>query len=333
MFANDYNQTMPRDIASTSAGFGTYSQEELFRRIGALKKEMNALILAHYYTVPEIQQVADIVGDSLALARAAEKNDADVIVFAGVYFMAETAKILNPQKQVLMPDAYAGCPLADSCPADEFRKFKESYPDAIVVTYINSTADIKALSDITCTSSNVEQIIRQIPPGKQIIFAPDRNLGGYISRKLQREMILWQGCCYVHDAFSEIYILKACLDYPDAELIAHPECQEEVLRHAAFIGSTKALLDYTVASTAEKFIVATEPGILYEMQKRSPQKTFIPAPRDPESPFSVCTQMKQNTLEKLYQCMLNRKPEIVIDETLRLASLGSIKRMLEMTPG
>jgi len=332
LFATDFNQTMTRDIVSKRAGSGMYSHAELVERIHALKKEMNALILAHYYTVPEIQQVADIVGDSLALARAAEKNDADVIVFAGVYFMAETAKILNPEKQVLMPDAYAGCPLADSCPADDFRKFKEEYPGAIVITYINSTAEIKALSDITCTSSNVEQIIRQIPEGQQIIFGPDRNLGGYISRKLGRKMILWQGYCYVHDAFSEPYILKACREHPDAELIAHPECREEVLSHAAFIGSTKALLEYTVSSSAEKFIVATEPGILYEMQKRSPRKTFIPAPKDPETPYSVCTQMKQNTLEKLYECMLNRKPEIFIDEPLRLASLGSIRKMLEMTP-
>ena len=324
---------MTRDIASASPGNGVQAHEELFKRIRVLKKEMNAIILAHYYTVPEIQQIADVVGDSLALARAAEKNDADVIVFAGVYFMAETAKILNPGKQVLMPDTYAGCPLADSCPAEEFREFKKHYPGAIVVTYINSTADIKALSDITCTSSNAEQIIRQIPEGRQIIFAPDKNLGGYISRKLGREMILWQGCCYVHDAFSEQIILKACLEYPDAELIAHPECREEVLRHAVFTGSTKALLDYTAVSSAEQFIVATEPGILYEMQKRSPSKTFIPAPKDPENPFSLCTQMKQNTLEKLYQCMLSRKPEIVIDEALRLASLGSIKKMLEMSPG
>ncbi|NTV05018.1 MAG: quinolinate synthase NadA [Chlorobiaceae bacterium] len=323
---------MIRDLASTSASTTALSHDELFRKINALKKEMNALVLAHYYTVPEIQQVADIVGDSLALARAAEKNDADVIVFAGVYFMAETAKILNPAKLVLMPDARAGCPLADSCPAEEFRKFKAQYPGAIVITYINSTAEIKALSDITCTSSNAEQIIRQIPESQQIIFAPDKNLGGYIARKLKREMILWQGYCYVHEAFSERYILKICGEHPDAELIAHPECREEVLRHAAFIGSTKALLEHTVSSSAQQFIVATEPGILYEMQKRSPRKTFIPAPKDPDIPHSVCTQMKQNTLEKLYQCMLKRKPEIVINETLRLASLGSIRRMLEMSP-
>ncbi len=323
---------MTRDIASTSAGSASLSQEELFRRINALKKEMNALVLAHYYTVPEIQQVADIVGDSLALARAAEKTNADVIVFAGVYFMAETAKILNPEKLVLMPDDRAGCPLADSCPEEEFRRFKAEHPDALVITYINSTAEIKALTDITCTSSNAEEIIRQIPENRQIIFGPDRNLGAYLAKKLGREMILWQGCCYVHDDFSEANILEACREHPDAELIAHPECRQEVLRHASFIGSTKALLDYTVTSSAETFLVATEPGILYEMQKRSPLKTFLSAPKEPGNPRTLCTQMKQNTLEKLYHCMLDRKPEILVDEALRLASLGSIQRMLEMSP-
>jgi len=318
--------------ASASISVGTSIHEELFKRISALKKEMNALVLAHYYTLPEVQQAADIVGDSLALARAAEKNDADVIVFAGVYFMAETAKILNPAKQVLMPDAFAGCPLADSCPADEFRRFKAQHPGAIVITYINSTAEIKALSDITCTSSNVEHIIRQIPPKQQIIFGPDRNLGAYIAKKCNREMALWQGYCYVHDDFSEEYMLMACAEHPDAELIAHPECQDEVLRHAHFVGSTRALLDYTVSSPVKKFIVATEPGILYEMQKRSPKKIFMMAPKEPDNPRGVCTQMKQNTLEKLYECMVNRKPEIIVDEQLRCAALGSIRRMLEMSP-
>jgi quinolinate synthase len=316
-----------------SAETGIMSQEELFSRVNALKKEMNALILAHYYTLPEIQQVADIVGDSLALARAAEKNSADVIVFAGVYFMAETAKILNPSKLVLMPDEYAGCPLADSCPTDDFSAFKERYPGAVVITYINSTAEIKALSDITCTSSNAEHIIRQIPENRQIIFGPDRNLGGYLARKTGRDLILWQGYCYVHDAFSEQAVLEACRQHPEAELIAHPECREEVLRHAAFIGSTQMLLNHTVSSSSASFIVATEPGIIYEMQKRSPHKTFIPAPKDPDNPRSVCKQMKQNTIEKLYQCMVNRKPEIVIEEQLRLAALHSIRTMLEMTPG
>ena len=307
------------------------STEELLARIQALKKELNAVILAHYYTLPEIQQAADIVGDSLALARAAEKNTSDVIVFAGVYFMAETAKILNPDKLVLMPDPGAGCPLADSCPEDEFRAFRAEHPDAIAITYINSTASIKALSDITCTSSNAEHIIRQIPPEQKIIFGPDRNLGGYLMKKLGREMILWQGFCYVHDAFSEAYMIQALAMYPGAELIAHPECREEVLRQASFVGSTAALLDYTVKSPSKSFIVATEPGILYEMQKRSPEKTFIPAPKDPTNPRSVCKQMKQNTLDKLYLCMLNRKPEILVDETLRQGALKSIRKMLEMS--
>ncbi|MEI6847566.1 MAG: quinolinate synthase NadA [Chlorobiaceae bacterium] len=322
---------MTTDIVSTGATQGSLSQEELFQRISALKKEMNALILAHYYTVPEIQQIADIVGDSLALARAAEKNNADVIVFAGVYFMAETAKLLNPQKLVLMPDSYAGCPLADSCAPDTFSLFKAEHPGAIVITYINSTAEIKALSDIICTSSNAEQIIRQIPENQQIIFAPDKNLGGYLAKKLKREMFLWQGCCYVHDAFSEPYILQTCREHPEAEFIAHPECREEVLRHAAFIGSTQALLQHTVSSSSASFIVATEPGILYEMQKRSPQKKFIPAPKDPDNPRSVCTQMKQNTLEKLYHCMLNQSPEITVPASLFTASLTPIRRMLDMS--
>ncbi|NTV98602.1 MAG: quinolinate synthase NadA, partial [Chlorobiaceae bacterium] len=248
---------MASDNFSGSVPEGALSDDELLSRVLALKKEMNALILAHYYTLPEIQRAADIVGDSLALARAAEKNDADVIVFAGVYFMAETAKILNPSKLVLMPDEYAGCPLADSCPTDDFRVFKERYPEAVVITYINSSAEIKALSDITCTSSNAEHIVRQIPEDRQIIFGPDRNLGGYIARKTGRDLILWQGYCYVHDAFSESAIVDACRKHPDAELIAHPECREEVLRHADFIGSTQKLLNYTISSPSRSFIVAT----------------------------------------------------------------------------
>ncbi|HWR00236.1 MAG TPA: quinolinate synthase NadA [Chlorobaculum sp.] len=320
--------TTPIDIQTEAANLST---EELLARVQTLKKEMNAIILAHYYTLPEIQQAADIVGDSLALARAAEKNDADVIVFAGVYFMAETAKILNPGKLVLMPDPGAGCPLADSCPEDEFRAFRAEHPDAVAITYINSTAAIKALSDITCTSSNAEHIIRQIPPEQQIIFGPDRNLGGWLARKLNRPMLLWQGFCYVHDAFSEAYMIQACSMYPGAELIAHPECRQEVLRHASFVGSTAALLDYTVKSPAKSFIVATEPGILYEMERRSPGKLFIPAPKDPANPRSVCKQMKQNTLDKLYLALLNRSPEITVDKTLGEGALKSIRRMLEMS--
>lgn len=307
------------------------STDELLQRVAALKQEMNAVILAHYYTLPEVQQAADIVGDSLALARAAEESDADVIVFAGVYFMGETAKILNPGKLVLMPDRHAGCPLADSCPPDEFRAFREAHPGAVAITYINSTAEIKALSDLTCTSSNAEQVVASIPEGTPIIFGPDRNLGGWLSRKLKREMILWQGFCYVHDAYDEQIILDACRKSPDAELIAHPECRWEVLRHAAFVGSTQALLDYTQRSGAQSFIVATEPGILYEMQRRSPGKRFLAAPKDPDNPRSVCTQMKQNTLAKLYACMLERSPEITVEETLRQEALKPIRRMLDLS--
>ncbi len=307
------------------------AKEELFLRIRQLKQEMNAVLLAHYYTLPEIQEISDVVGDSLALARSAEKTGADVIVFSGVYFMAETAKILNPEKLVLVPDEYAGCPLADSCSPDEFRLFRQQHPDAVAVSYINSSAEIKAVSDVICTSSNAERIIRSIPPEKTIIFGPDRNLGGYLMKKLGREMVLWQGFCYVHEAFSAKVILEACRAYPEAVLIAHPECREEVLAHAAFIGSTQALLDYTVSSPERSFIVATEPGILFEMQKRSPEKNFIPAPKDPRNPRSICTQMKQNTLEKLMNCMQNRSPEVALPEELRIAALRPIKKMLELS--
>ncbi|UZJ38263.1 quinolinate synthase NadA [Prosthecochloris sp. SCSIO W1103] len=305
--------------------------KEFVRRIEKLKQEMRAIILAHYYTVPEVQDVADIVGDSLALARAAESTEADVIVFAGVYFMGETASILNPDKLVLMPDDHAGCPLADSCPTEEFRAFKRQYPDALVISYINSTAEIKAESDIICTSSNAERIVRQVPEDKRIIFGPDRNLGGYVMRKLNRKMILWQGYCYVHEAFNWEVVKSAVEAHPGAELIAHPECREDLLQHADFIGSTSGLLEYAGRSSSETFIVATEPGILHEMRKRSPQKTFIPAPKDASQPWSTCTQMKQNTLEKLLRCMESRQPQIVVEESLRQAALKSIRRMLEMS--
>ncbi|MBL6956997.1 MAG: quinolinate synthase NadA [Chlorobium phaeobacteroides] len=303
----------------------------LIEQIERLKKEMRAIVLAHYYTLPEIQDVADIVGDSLALARAAESTDAEVIVFAGVYFMGETASILNPDKTVLMPDNHAGCPLADSCPTEEFRAFRQKHPEAIVISYINSTAEIKAESDIICTSSNAERIVRQIPEDKEIIFGPDRNLGGYVMRKLDRKMILWQGYCYVHDAFSWDVIKHAVESHPGAELIAHPECREELLQHADYVGSTSGLLKYALESSASTFIVATEPGILYEMRKRSPEKIFIPAPKSASQPWSTCTQMKQNTLVKLYECMENRTPRIVVEEPLRTAALKPIQRMLEMS--
>ncbi|WP_294345283.1 quinolinate synthase NadA [Prosthecochloris sp.] len=305
--------------------------KEFVRRIEKLKQEMRAIILAHYYTVPEVQDVADIVGDSLALARAAESTKADVIVFAGVYFMGETASILNPGKLVLMPDDHAGCPLADSCPIEEFRAFKSEYPEALVISYINSTAEIKAESDIICTSSNAEHIVRQIPEDKEIIFGPDRNLGSYVMRKLNRKMILWQGYCYVHEAFSWGVVKETVEAHPGAELIAHPECREDLLQHADFIGSTSGLLEYARRSSSKTFIVATEPGIVHEMQKRSPQKTFVPAPKDASQPWSTCTQMKQNTLEKLWRCMETRQPEIVVEESLRQAALRPIRRMLEMS--
>lgn len=312
----------------TSPGMG---KEELAGRIEQLKKEMRAIVLAHYYTVPEVQDVADIVGDSLALARAAESTDAEVIVFAGVYFMGETASILNPDKLVLMPDDRAGCPLADSCPTDDFRAFKAEHPGAVVISYINSTAEVKAESDVICTSSNAERIVRQIPEDKEIIFGPDRNLGNYVMKKLGREMIIWQGYCYVHEAFDWETIKKTVEEHPGAELIAHPECREELLRHADFVGSTSGLLKYAEERPGTTFIVATEPGILYEMRKRSPEKTFIPAPKDASSPWSTCTQMKQNTLEKLWECMENRAPRIVVEEPLRKAALRPIQRMLEMS--
>jgi quinolinate synthase len=307
------------------------SREELFLLAGQLKKELNAVLLAHYYTVPEIQMAADVVGDSLALARSAEKTGADVIVFAGVYFMAETAKILNPDKLVLVPDEYAGCPLADSCPPEGYRRFRQDHPGAVAVSYINSSAEIKALSDIICTSSNAERIINSIPQDKKILFGPDRNLGAYLMKKTGRAMELWQGYCYVHEAFSEQHVLDACRAHPGAALIAHPECREEVLRHADFVGSTQALLDFTVSSTHLSFIVATEPGILFEMQKRSPGKTFIPAPKDAGNPRSICKQMKQNTLENLVQCMQQRRPEVTLPEELRVAALQPIRRMLDLS--
>ncbi|MCF8216134.1 MAG: quinolinate synthase NadA [Chlorobium sp.] len=318
-------------MLSQTAVPSTTAIDELKLRVQELKRELNAILLAHYYTLPEIQQVADVVGDSLALARSAEKTGADVIVFAGVWFMAETAKILNPDKLVLVPDAYAGCPLADSCPVEEYRRFRLQHPEAVAVSYINSSAEIKSLSDIICTSSNAERIISSIPPDRKIIFGPDRNLGGYLMKKLGRDMLLWQGFCYVHEAFAEEHILAACRQHPEALLIAHPECRQEVLRHAVFTGSTQALLDYTVSSSAQSFIVATEPGILFEMQRRSPGKTFIPAPKDTENPRSVCKQMKQNTLDKLVRCMQERAPEVTLPEELRNAALQPIKRMLELS--
>ena len=304
---------------------------DLFEAIQALKQELNAVILAHYYQEPDIQDVADYIGDSLGLSRQAASTKADVIVFAGVHFMAETAKILNPDKLVLLPDLAAGCSLADSCPPVEFAAFKAAHPDHLVISYINCTAEIKALSDIICTSSNAVQIVRQIPEEQPIIFAPDRNLGRYVMAQTGRELVLWQGSCIVHETFSEKKIVQLKIAHPEAEAIAHPECEPAVLRHASYIGSTTALLKYCQQSTASTFIVATEPGIIHQMQKQTPDKHFIPAPPINNCSCNECPYMRLNTLEKLYWAMENRAPQITMSENIRLAALQPIQRMLAMS--
>lgn len=304
---------------------------DLFYEIEQLKKEKNAILLAHYYQEPDIQDVADYIGDSLGLAQQAEKTNADIIVFAGVHFMAETAKILNPTKKVLLPDLKAGCSLADSAPADLFKRFRYKYPDHIVISYINCTADIKALSDIICTSSNAKAIIESVPKDQPIIFAPDKNLGAYLNKQTVRNMVLWNGACMVHEIFSLEKITKLKIRNPKAKVIAHPECEEAVLKIADFIGSTTQLLKYAVKDSCNEFIVATETGILHQMQKDAPQKTFIPAPPNNSCACNDCPHMKLNTLEKLYLCMKYETPEIIMDENLRLASLKPITRMLDIS--
>lgn len=304
---------------------------DLFVEIEKLKKEKNAIVLAHYYQEPDIQDVADYIGDSLGLAQQAEKTSADIIVFAGVHFMAETAKILNPHKKVLLPDLKAGCSLADSAPPDLFRKFKEQHPNHTVVSYINCSAGIKALSDIICTSSNAEKIVESVPKDQKIIFAPDKNLGAYLVKKTGRDMVLWNGACMVHEIFSLEKITRLKMQHPNAKLIAHPECEEPILRIADYIGSTTGLLKFTQRDSAAEYIVATETGILHQMQKESPGKTFIPAPPDNNCACNDCPHMKLNTLEKLYLCMKYELPEIHMDEQLRLAARKPIERMLEIS--
>ncbi len=296
-----------------------------------LKKELNAVILAHYYQESEIQDIADFVGDSLELARRAKSTKADVIVFAGVHFMAETAKILNPDKLVLLPDLEAGCSLATSCPAPQFKAFREQHPDHVSITYINCTAEVKALSDIICTSSNAEKIIRQIPDGKPILFAPDRNLGRYLVKKTGREMLLWDGSCIVHETFSERKLIDLKLEHPNAKIIAHPECEEIVLNRADFIGSTSKLLKYVQEDPANEFIVATESGILHQMKKFVPTKSLIPAPPEENCSCNECPYMKLNTMQKLYLCMKNREPQIKMNKQLIAGALKPIERMLEMS--
>jgi quinolinate synthase len=304
---------------------------DLFDEINKMKKEKNAIILAHYYQEPDIQDIADYIGDSLGLSQQAEKTNADIIVFAGVHFMAETAKILNPQKKVLLPDIKAGCSLSDSCPPHLFKAFKDKHPDHFVISYINCSAGIKALSDIICTSSNAQFIVESLPKEQKIIFAPDKNLGSYINKKTGRNMILWNGACMVHEIFSSEKITRLKLRHPEAKLIAHPECEEDVLRIADFIGSTTELLKYTKISEANSFIVATEAGILHKMQQNAPDKTFIAAPPDNTCACNDCPHMKLNTLEKLYLCMKYEQPEILLDEKLRLASKKPIERMLSLS--
>lgn len=304
---------------------------DLFHEIEVLKKEKNAVVLAHYYQEPDIQDVADYIGDSLGLAQQAAKTSADMIVFAGVHFMAETAKILNPSKKVVLPDLKAGCSLADSAPAAAFKAFKEQHPGHIVISYINCTADIKAMSDIICTSSNAQKIIESVPADQPIIFAPDKNLGAYLIKKTGRPMVLWNGACMVHEIFSQQKILKLKAQHPDAKIIAHPECEEALLQYADYIGSTTQLLKFAVTDSANKFIVATETGILHQMQKDAPGKTFIPAPPDNMCACNDCPHMKLNTLEKLCLCMEYEQPEILMDEATRVAALKPIQRMLDIS--
>ena len=304
---------------------------DLFQEIERLKKEKNAVVLAHYYQEPDIQDVADYIGDSLGLAQQAEKTKADMIVFAGVHFMAETAKILNPTKKVVIPDLKAGCSLSDSCPPPLFKKFKEQHPDHVVVSYINCSAGIKALSDVICTSSNAKAVVESFPKEQPIIFAPDKNLGAYINKVTGRNMLLWNGACMVHEIFSLEKITKLKVRHPHAKLIAHPECEDPILRVSDFIGSTTGLLKYTQTDPSQEYIVATETGILHQMMKASPNKTFIPAPPNNSCACNDCPHMKRNTLEKIYLCMEYELPEILMDEELRLAALKPILKMLDIS--
>ena len=304
---------------------------DLFEEIKKLKQEKNAVILAHYYQEGDIQDIADFVGDSLALAQKAAKTEADIILFAGVEFMAETAKILSPDKKVLLPDLKAGCSLAESCPADEFAKYKADRPDHIVISYVNCSAEVKALTDIVCTSTNAVQIIESLPEDQKIIFGPDRNLGAYLEKKTGREMAIWDGSCMVHEIFSLEKIITLKAQNPGSEIIAQPECEAELLDHSTFIGSTAALLKYSKSSNCNTFIVATESGILHQMAKESPEKTFIPAPPTNTCACNDCPHMRLNTLEKLYNCLKFEYPELTLDESLVKEAKKPIIKMLEIS--
>ena len=304
---------------------------DLFSEIEKLKKEKNAVILAHYYQEGDIQDIADYIGDSLGLSQQAAKTDADIIVFAGVHFMAETAKILSPNKKVLLPDLKAGCSLADSCPPHLFRKFKENYPDHLVITYVNCTAELKALSDIVCTSGNAVQIVETLPKDQKIIFGPDKNLGAFVAKKTGRDLVLWNGACMVHEIFSREKITKLKERYPGAKLLAHPECEEVILQMADYVGSTTGILKYATKSPYKEFIVATEAGILHQMQKDNPGKVFIPAPPNNNCACNDCPHMKRNTLEKLYLCLKNEMPEITVPKHIIDLAVKPIERMLEIS--
>lgn len=316
---------------TNSSSIVRQDQLELSAEINALKKKKNAVVLAHFYQEPQIQELADYLGDSLYLAQQAAKVEADIIVFAGVHFMAETAKIINPNKKVLLPDLRAGCSLADSCPPKEFAAFKAKHPTAVVVTYINCSAEIKAMSDIVCTSSNAKRVIASIPKDQPILFAPDRNLGRYLIKETGRPMILWEGSCIVHEAFSFDKIVTLAKNNPKAKFIAHPESESPVLDIAHFIGSTSALLQFVQSDSSKSFIVATEAGILHEMQKKCPDKIFIPAPvEDDTCACSECAFMKMNTLEKLHRCLKNESPEIILPISLLNKAKKPIERMLAL---
>ena len=305
----------------------------LTQEIIRLKQEKNAVILAHYYQNEEIQEIADFIGDSLELSKKAQNTNADIIVFAGVHFMAETAKILNPDKKVVLPDFNAGCSLADGCDPKDFKLFKKKYPDHVVVTYINCSAEIKAMSDLVCTSSNAAKIIGSIPSDKEIIFAPDKNLGSYLKKETQRELILWDGSCVVHEAFSLDKLVEIYNKNPNAKIAAHPESESHILKAAHYIGSTSGIINFIKTDPAAVFIVATEAGILHELSKAVPEKTLIPAPstEDNTCACSECAFMKVNTLEKLYWCLKNESPEILVSEPLRIEALKPIQRMLELS--
>ena len=304
---------------------------DLFEEIEKLKKLKNAVILAHYYQEPDIQDIADYIGDSLGLSQQAAKTDADIIVFAGVHFMAETAKILSPSKKVLLPDIKAGCSLADSCPPHLFRKFKEQYPDHLVITYVNCTAELKAMSDIVCTSSNAVGIVESLPKDQKIIFGPDKNLGAYVAKKTSRDLVLWNGACMVHEIFSREKITRLKERHSGAKLLAHPECEDVILKMADYIGSTTGILNYATKSKETEFIVATEAGIIPQMQKDHPAKKFFPAPPDNNCACNDCPHMKRNTLEKLYLCLKNELPEIFVPQNTIEKAVKPIERMLEIS--